>query len=222
VPIWQANRWLEEYKPSDDAPLLLFFFDAYLARPDLDASVMGPRGHWFGSGGGHVGESGPRIVTLLLEMAQRGVAGAVQRLTACLYGADPRVRMFGALALAAYDRAPAIAQLAIEAQSSDWWHRDRASEFLLRLGDARGIPGRIAALGNELESSRKNACRDLRVYSQQPLPCDIEEDHKRVRQAWFAWWRTHQRTFKVRQREAELDLENASSAPAVDFATPVR
>ena len=68
------------------------------------------------------------------------VPGALQRLTASLDAADPQVRTFGSLALAAFNRTLAIERLAIEAKSPEAWHRSRASEFLLQLGDSRGIP----------------------------------------------------------------------------------
>lgn len=209
APIWEVNRWIDEYR-AGDGPLIFQLIDVYLARQDLDPAKIGPSASVYSGGTGHVGEYGPRVVTLLLEMAQRGTAGAVQRLAACLEAADPSVRIFGALALAAYDKAAAIAQLAVEARApSEWPHRDWASEFLLRLGDARGIPGRLEALSSDLEYRRLKACRDLRVYTQQPLPCHDEETNAdSVRQTWLAWWKANQSTFQVRQREAALDLKS--------------
>jgi hypothetical protein len=95
----------------------------------------------------------------------RRVPGALQRLTACLNAAEPQVRMFGALALAAFDRPRALERLAIEAKSPEEWHRNQASEFLLQLGDRRGIPARLEILAGDLEAAHSFACRDLRVYT---------------------------------------------------------
>ena len=153
---------------------------------------------------------GPRIVTLLLDLTMRRIPGALQRLTACLTAADPEVRMFGSLALAAFDRPRAIERLAIEAKSPDAWHRNRASAFLLQLGDSRGIPARLETLASDQEATRMFACRDVRVYTQQPLPCDASasaSDRAVTLRAWQAWWQRAQRTFRVKTREAELDLD---------------
>jgi hypothetical protein len=198
VPIWEANRWIDGFV-ADDGPLILPVIDEYLRRPDLNSRAVGPDRELGSVGDGPIGLYGPRVVSLLLEMIQQGVPGARKRLESCLEAADPEVRIFGALALAAYDRSQAVEQLAKEARMSDGWHRNRASEFLLRLGDRRGVPARLQALGSEVEYTRLSACRDLRVYSQQALPCDAH--------VWRDWWRRNEPTFRVRVREAGLDLK---------------
>ena len=119
--------------------------------------------------------------------------------------------MFGALALAAYDRPRAIEQLAKEANAPSAWHRTRAAEFLLQLGDKRGIPARLETLNSAQEAGRVFACRDLRVYTQQPLPCDAraEMPERAVNAAgWGTWWQANERSFRVKSREAALDLKN--------------
>ena len=153
---------------------------------------------------------GPRVVTVLLDMTIRQVPGALQRLTECLDAADPEVRMFGALALSAFDRARAVERLAIEAEAPEAWHRNRASEFLLHLGDTRGIPGRLEGLASDQEAARIFACRDLRVYTQEALACDARasaSDRAANVSAWQAWWERAQPTFRVKTRAAELDLQ---------------
>jgi len=200
VPIWEANRWIDEFAPVDGS-IIFPVIDEYLRRPDLVARATGPNSFH--------GMREPRIVTLLLEMSQQRVAGALDRLVASLEAADPEVRMFGARALAAYDRPRALERLAREADASEAWHRNRASEFLLQLGDKRGMPGRLETLNNDYEPIRMYACRDLRVYSQQPLPCDAgAAPAQRAANvaAWRAWWSANERGFQVRSREAGLDL----------------
>ena len=209
VPIWEANRWIAEFDGSDGA-VLLPLIDQYLDRRDLNASTVGPNSSRASGGSGPIGLHGPRIVTLLLDMTIRQVPGALQRLTASLDAADPQVRMFGSLALAAFDRSRAIARLAIEAKSPEAWHRSRASEFLLQLGDSRGIPARLETLANDQQATRMFACRDLRMYTQQPMSCDASAsgpDRAVNLSAWKAWWGRAEPTFRVKTREAELDLQ---------------
>jgi len=120
------------------------------------------------------------------------------------------VRMFGALALSGFDRPRAVERLALEARAAEAWHRTQASEFLLQLGDKRGIPGRLEGLANDQEAASMFACRDLRVYTQQPLPCDARatvSDRASHTRAWQAWWERAEPTFRVKTREAELDLQ---------------
>lgn len=214
VPIWDANRWFDELDGSDGA--LLPLVDQYLERPDLDASATGPNSFTGTAGTGPIGMYGPRIVTLLLDMTIRHVPGALQRLIKCLDAADPQVRMSGALALSAFDRQRAVEQLAIEADAPEAGRRSRASELLLQLGDKRGIPGRLEALVNGEAAVRKFACRDLRVYTQESLPCDAgasASDRAANASAWQAWWAEAWPTFKVKTREAELDLQALPISP---------
>lgn len=209
VPIWEANRWMDEFDGSDGA-VLLPLIDQYLDRRDLNAYAVGPNSSRGSGGSGPIGMHGPRIVTLLLDMTIRRVPGALQRLTDCLDAADPQVRMFGALALSVFDRPPGVEQLAIEAKAPEAWHRGRASEFLLQLGDKRGIPGRLEVLASDQEAARMFACRDVRVYTQEPLPCDARAsafDRAANVGAWQAWWERAEPTFRVKTRAAELDLQ---------------
>jgi hypothetical protein len=209
VPIWEANRWIDGFDGSDGAALLPLI-DQYLDRRDLDASAVGPNSSRGSGGSGPIGMHGPRIVTLLLDMTIRQVPGALQRLTNCLDTADPQVRMFGALALSGFDRPRAVERLAMEAKAPEAWHRSRASEFLLQLGDKRGIKARLEGLASDQEAGRMFACRDLRVYTQESLPCDARasvSDRATNASAWQAWWERAEPTFRVKTREAELDLQ---------------
>ena len=211
VPIEQATRWMSEFSGSDGAALLPLI-DAYLDRRDLNAGIIG-------GGGGPSGVYGPRVITLLLDLTIRQVPGALQRLIASLEAAAPDVRTFGSLALSAFDRPRALERLAIEATRPESWQRRRASEFLLELGDKRGIAARLEGLVNNLDAARMFACRDLRVYTQQPLPCDAAAnavDRATNVSTWHAWWERAEPTFRVKAREAALDLR------AYPLISPVR
>lgn len=212
VPIWVANSWIDEVE-SEDGAILLPLVDQYLDRPDLNARSTGPNSGRGAGGPGPSGQYGPRVVTLLLEMTQRGVPGAMKRLADCLDAADPEVRVFGAFALAAYDRPRALARLAKEVRGAA---AGDASEFLLQLGDKRGIPDLLQGLTSGREARRLFACRDLRVYSQQPLPCDAGTPaSERVAQAgvWRSWWKANERSFRPKSREAALDLGASPMLP---------
>lgn len=209
VPIWEANRWIDAFAGADGAALLPLV-DRYLDRRDLDASAVGPGTSLGGGGSGPIGIHGPRIVTLLLDMALLQVPGALQRLTACLEVADPEVRLFGALALSAFDRRRAVDRLAVESAAPEGRQRTRASEFLLRLGDTRGIPARLEALTSDQEAIRLFACRDLRAYTQMPLPCEADaslSDRAANARAWRQWWERAGPTFRVNAHAAALDLQ---------------
>jgi hypothetical protein len=203
VPIWEANQWVGELSATSDARILPLV-EAYLARPDLDANKIGPQtSSGSGGSGGRVGLDGPRVVTLLLRLTQAGVPGSRELLTACLTAADPNVRMYGALALSAFDKLAAVEHLAGELASSDVGVRWRASDFLLQLGDARGIPSLLDRLEDPFEPIRRFACRDMRIYTQQALPCD--PDPAAGADRWRAWWFAHEHSFKVKTSEAKLD-----------------
>ena len=202
VPMKQATEWINELDGADGSTNLALI-DGYLRRSDLDASTIG-------GGSGPVGMYAPQVVTLLLGMVQRSVPGAMQRLELFLDAASPDVRMFSALALSAYNKQRAIEALVKEANSPEAWHRSRAAEFLLQLGDKRGIPARLDALESDQDAARLFACRDLRVYTQLPLPCDAwATAAERAAQVsgWREWWNESGQTFHVRSREAELDLQ---------------
>jgi hypothetical protein len=203
VPIEQATRWLNEFNGSDGAALLPLI-DAYLDRRTVNVSAVG-------GGSERGGRRGPRIVTLLLDLTMRQVSGALERLTASL-DAVPDVRTFAALALAAFDRPRAVGRLAFEALEvrAEAWQRRRASEFLLERGDKRGIPARIDDLANAQDAVRMFACRHLRMYAQQTMPCDpgaTAADIASNVSAWRTWWQRAEPTFRVKAREAALDLQ---------------
>jgi HEAT repeat protein len=220
VPMWEANAWIDAISRTAE-PAILPLVAAYLSRQDLDAATIDGGQSRVSGGTGPVGEYGPAVVTLLLGFTQQGVADAHQLLAKCLSATDPRVRMYGALALAAYDRRAAIRQLAHELVSSEPWIRNQAADFLLQLGDARGIPSLIERLDSVDEAARHLACRDLRMYTQQPLPCDphVSGDQPALDAVrWRQWWRSRRRGFRVRAREAALDQQAALDAPAVIFS----
>jgi hypothetical protein len=190
--------------------------------PDNVRQCDGSDGRRGPGGADPVGRQGPRVVTLLLDLTQRGIVGAREALSTCLQSADPDVRMFGALALSAYDREAAVEHLAGELRNPPLWLRGRASQFLLQLGDARSIPGGIDQLESSEDAIRKFACRDLRWYTQQPLPCDgagRSVPRSRVT-VWREWWRDNAASFRVRTREAELDRQAFPAITAVGFGIP--
>jgi hypothetical protein len=132
--------------------------------------------------------------------------------------------MFGALALAAYEPQRAADRLARELNSAEAANRKQAGELLLELGDARGIPSRLEAMergaamfGDAMSRDddfsrglRMFACRDLRVFSQQPLPCDPRATGDALGQqvaAWRAWWESRSSPSPLAVRQARLDLE---------------
>jgi len=206
---------------------------SYLRRPDLEASAIGPGRSSGGGADGPQGNQAPAVVTLLLGLAQHGVDDAVDALEACVRAPDPKVRAFGAMALAAYRPRQAADYLARELQSAEAWRRNNVGELLLMLGDARGIPPRIEALdlGSAIhgqgmvvragdttdaaatESSRgirMFACRDLRVYTQQPLACDPNATGAALAaqvEGWRAWWKAAGPGFAPRLRQARQDLD---------------
>jgi HEAT repeat protein len=224
APIWEANASIARAGAIRDQSVLPMIHD-YLRRKDLDSHATG-MGRGSGAGGvGPRGMYGPAVVTLLLHMAQAGVPGAVPGLTACVDAGDPSVRMFGALALAAYEPQLAADRLARELNAPEAARRKQAGELLLELGDARGLPSRLEtmergaamfgdSMSREHEYSRvlrMSACRDLRVFSQQPLPCDPKATGESLTQqaaAWHAWWRSRPSGSPLAVRQARLDLEN--------------
>jgi HEAT repeat protein len=220
VPMWEVNAWIEALTSAPDSASLPLI-EAYLSRPDLDASKINSDQSRFGGGSWPIGTYGPAVVTLLLGLTQQGVPEARELLAQCLGAADPRVRMYGARALAAFDKRMATGQLARELRSSEDWIRHQAADFLVRLGDARGIPVIIEQLDSFDEATRNLACRDLRMYTQQPLPCDshVAGDLPAVDlEYWRQWWRSHRHGFRVASREAALDQKAALVVPAVIFS----
>jgi hypothetical protein len=223
APMWDVNRWVGEFEATDGAALFPLL-DPYLARTDLNTRATGPNSAPVTGGTGHPGMSGPRIVTLLLEMTMRGVPGAIDRLRGCLNVVDPDVRVYGALALGAFDRPRAVERLATE-MTANVGHRRRASDFLLRLGDKRGIASLLDELTHSEEVLRRSACRDLRSHTQQTLPCDSRRagaDPARDAAAWRAWWERAASTFVMKGREAALDRLVLSATPVSFGSQPVR
>jgi hypothetical protein len=219
APMWEANAWIAQMKTTTDARVLPLITD-YLRRKDLDPSKIGPNTSRGQGGGGPKGMYGPAVVTMLLRLAQHGVPGAVDGLEQCLQAADSDVRTFAALALAMYQRPAAVQALARELVSpSDEAVFGKAAEFLLDLGDRRGLRSRFEVFdrgaklyGNDDagRATRRFACRDLRIYTQQPLPCDGDApaDVRAVQAAaWLNWLNTQGASFQIPQRSAALDLE---------------
>jgi len=227
VPIWVANDWIRKISTGRD-PRVLPIVAEYLRRPDLAASATGPNSSTGGGGDGPNGKTAPSVVTLLLRLAKDNVTDAIDLLEACSTAADPEVRAFGAMALAAYRPDRAIERLALELQAPDAWWRSEIAELLLMLGDGRGIPARIDALelGGALfgqvaisaegktddlsRGVRMSACLDLRLHTQQPLPCNPNATGDVAAQqaeAWRAWWNSAGGAFTVKPRQARLDRE---------------
>jgi hypothetical protein len=231
VPIWTANGWIAKIRWTRDPRVLPLVVD-YLRRSDLSASATGPNSGSGGGGDGPQGDAAPTVTALLLGLAQQGVGGAVDALEGSLRTADPEVRQFGAMALAAYRPRLAVERLAAELRSTEAWRRKKVGGLLLMLGDRRGIPARIEALelgsliygdgvisadGNTTNAAadssrgiRMFACRDLRVYTQQPLACDPNATGDALAAqvgAWRGWWKSSSPGFTLRTRQARLDLD---------------
>jgi hypothetical protein len=136
------------------------------------------------------------------------------------------------MALAAYRPRLAVERLAAELRSTEAWRRNKVGGLLLMLGDGRGIPARIDALeaggamygqGTMRAGDSKNdlatemsrgirmfACRDLRVYTQQPLACDPSATGDPLAAqvgAWRGWWKSSSPGSMLRTRQARLDLD---------------
>jgi hypothetical protein len=232
LPVWEANAWIGKLSTSRDPRILPLVAD-YLRRPDLNSSSIGPNRITSAGGGGPNGKQAPHVVALLLGLAQENVSGAIELLDACSSAADPSVRAFGAMALAAYRPRQAVQHLAADLESREAWQRTEIAELLLMLGDGRGIPAHIDALergsaifgegmihadgktNEEMATDlsrgiRMFACRDLRVYTQTPLPCNPNATGDALAQqvdAWRAWWASSGAGFVLKSREARLDLE---------------
>jgi len=219
APIWEANAWIGQLKSTTDARVLPLIAD-YLRRKDLDPRKIGPDEFRGKGGDGPKGMYGPAVVTVLLRLAQHGVPGAVNGLEQCLQAADSDVRIFAALALAMYQRPAAVEALARELVTpGDAPALTKAAEFLLDLGDRRGLPSRLEAFDRDAKfytnndtgrATRRFACRDLRIYTQQPLPCDGDApaDVRAVQAgAWRNWLNAQGASFQIPQRAAALDLE---------------
>jgi HEAT repeat protein len=220
APIWEANAWIAQLKTTTDARVLPLIAE-YLRRKDLDPRKIGPDQFGGQGGGGPKGmHDVPSVVTVLLRLAQHGVPGAVNGLEQCLQAADSDVRTFAALALAMYQRQAAEEALARElVRPGDAPALRKAAEFLLDLGDRRGLPSRLEAFDRDAKlyinndagrATRRFACRDLRIYTQQPLPCDADApaDVRAVQAAaWRNWLTTQGAAFQIPQRAAVLDLE---------------
>jgi HEAT repeat protein len=214
IPIWEANRLIGDLGEISD-PLILPLFREYLNRPDLNARLTGPNSYTGSGGDGPEGMYGPLIITLLLRFAQLGHEEGQSLLEHAMQVVDPNVRIHAALAVGSYDRRAALYQLVHEMNLPDRGFRDHAAAFLLLLDDARGIPVLIDRLEDSDESTRHLACRDLRLYTQQPLPCDgrlpAEERATNVKR-WRSWWSTVSK-FEPRGRQAALDRLVSSVTP---------
>ena len=96
--------------------------------------------------------------------------------------------------------------------------------MLVELGDARGFAASIDSLelggrlfdgsvpGNREHDTavRTLACRTLRVYSQQPLPCDPHARDSALAEQitrWRGWWQAAAAGFRIDLRKARLDLQ---------------
>jgi HEAT repeat protein len=206
IPIWEANRLIEELGEISD-PLILPLFREYLNRPDLNASATGPNSYMGRGGDGPAAMYGPLIVTSLLRFAQLGQREGQSLLEDAMHAVDPAVRINAALAVGSYNRRAALDRLVHEMDLPDRGSRHRAADYLLLLDDARGIPVLIDRLEDSFEPTRHLACRDLRLYTQQPLPCDgklpAEERAESVKR-WRSWWSTVSK-FKPKGRQAALD-----------------
>ena len=138
-----------------------------------------------------------------------------------------------------------MASLYKELEVGEGWQKNKAAENLLQLGDVRGFPIRIDALarggaiygenamiGDDPSDFRRGmdgtvrqfACQDLRVFSQQPLPCDPRATGQELQaqvSAWSSWWSSSGGAFVIPRRVASLDLENIYRVPPVTLGSSI-
>jgi hypothetical protein len=124
-----------------------------------------------------------------------------------MQAADPEVGLYAALAVGTYDRRAALDRVARELVRPEQWLRERAAYFPLLFDDARGIPVLIDRLEQDHEAARHLACEDLRLYTQQPLPCVatlLPGERESNIKLWRSWWSTVS-DFQPKGRQAMLD-----------------
>lgn len=114
--------------------------------------------------------------------------------------------------------------------------------LLLRLAQL-GVPGAVKGLEQCLDAAndensklrcvgagrvsaafRLFACRELRIYTQQPLPCDADASADvRATQAtaWRNWWRVNGGSFRLPSRAAALDLEAFPMISPITIGTQI-
>ena len=194
---------------------------AYLRRQDLEPRKIGPKSRAEAPAVTDRDVSTDRQSSRCSCEWRNSAFRVPSRARAMPDGGQSDVRVFGALALAAYQRPKATRRWRRSWRPGDTWIRTNAADFLLELGDRRGLPIRLEAFerGGELYGTRQDedgsairlfACRDLRTYTQQPLPCDAHASPDvRAAQAtaWRQWWNANSASFRIPSRAVALDLE---------------
>jgi HEAT repeat protein len=206
VPIWVANGWIKKLARLPGAGGLRLL-RIYLERPDLDSSKVGPTASEGGLGPLSYLPAAPPVVTILLRNVQMGNNEARGLLGLAMESKDMSVRLSAALAVGSFDWGAASDHLTKELASADNSQRDYMGDFLLSMKDSRAIPILIDRLDSDYEASRFMACFELRLYTQQPIPCDAKVDstEREANQTlWREWWGST-RGFEVKSHEAELD-----------------
>ena len=222
IPMWEANQLIADLSGISD-PLIFPLFREYLDRKDLDASRTGPNSFKGGGGDGPGGIWGPQIVTSLLRMAQLGHREGQSLLGHAMEVVDPRVRIFAAMAVGSYDRSSAIDSLVREMEMPDRGYRYLAADYLILLGDNRGIPDLIDRLEDKYEATRHRACGDLRLYTQQTFPCDgrLPADVRAANvKRWRSWW-SSALNFEPKVRQAALDRLASPEVIPVSYSSEI-
>ena len=210
---WTLNAWLMQLEHAD--PSVMPFFAAYLRHPRMEPGAIGPNSSQ--SGGGP-----PTILRVLTRLAGQGSREARQLLYECLglerwpfliecpkhvAAFDPvraRERLVELMAppaeQASLRRSPSLQSIEVI--------RYQAAETLVRLGDVRGIPVLIDAVGSEGLGVAWSANRILRAYTQEDI--DLASDataatRQAVRDAWGRWWRENSGRFVVNVGAARVD-----------------
>jgi hypothetical protein len=197
---WVMNEWMGKLEDADD-PAVLPFLAGYFRHPRFDISSVGPN---TSRGGGAT----PPALILLLNLASQGSGEARQLLHECSAKSDYPLAIDCPRIEAVFDRRKAVERL--RELFSRPTYRYWAADALLQLGDSQGIPALIEELDGPDESAQSLAFLDLRRYTQEDIPYDAKAPaaaRKIAADEWRRWWRTTGANFKVKTRQARIDID---------------
>jgi hypothetical protein len=212
TPFWKWNGWMDRLRGSYD-PAVIPLIRRYVNSPLVSARATSRHGGW----GGCCWDEWPwaytpPAVTLLLGLTQKGNREATKLLYDCLDSADSEIRQLAAVAISTFDRKTGLDFLVYEMKHANESAAVEAAEMLVRLGDARGVPGLIRYLQeSDSEAGRWLKHRPLMEFTQEDIEYDPKGDPAEREsgiQRWWAWWLANEKTFRVKVNEARIDHQN--------------